>query len=61
MVHDCVIVALTAILSLLLLGRLEGIQVGTVIAALLLGPIARLWIAGIRRYILPEFRTTRSA
>lgn len=52
--HDCVIVALTAVLSLVLLRRLEGIQVGTVVAALLLGPISRMWIKGIRRFILPE-------
>lgn len=51
--HDCVIVALTAVISLALLGRLEGIQVGTVVAALLLGPISRMWIKSIRRFILP--------
>ena len=45
--HDCVVVALTVGLSLLLLGRLEGIWVGTLLSALLLGPISRLWMNAI--------------
>lgn len=49
--HDCVVVALTVGLSLLLLGRLEGIQVGTLLSALLLGPISRLWMNAIHAWV----------
>ena len=49
--HDCVVVTLTVGLSLLLLGRLEGIQVGTLLSALLLGPISRLWMNAIHAWV----------
>lgn len=52
--HDCVIVALTIGISLIFLGRMEGIQVGTVVAAVLLGPISQIWINLIYPRITPK-------
>lgn len=51
--HDCVVVALTVLLSLVFLGRLEGVQVGTLVSALLLGPISRVWLGLLRPVVSP--------
>lgn len=55
---DCCMVAATVVLSLAALGRVIGIQVGTVITALALGNLARLvirWIGGpVRRLLDPD-------
>lgn len=52
--HDCVIVLLTIVISLAVLGRVEGIQVGTVVAALCLGPLSKAAINLIEPWVKPR-------
>ena len=42
--HDCTLVAAALVLSLVFLGYVEGIQIGTLVAALSLGPLSRMCI-----------------
>jgi hypothetical protein len=50
-ITDCCMVIITIIVSLAALGRIEGIQVGTVVTALMLGNIARVILKIIRNPI----------
>ena len=44
LVHDCILVLATVIFSRTLLRHIEGIQVGTLVSALTLGPMSRVGI-----------------
>lgn len=53
--NDCICVFITCTTSFAFLGRLEGVQVGTIVAALVLGNIARLYMGyvqvGLKKFI----------
>lgn len=51
LVHDCVLVAATVITSLIFLQRIEGIQIGTLIAAVSLGPLSKMCMGGVQPVI----------
>ena len=48
---DCFVVALGAILSLVFLGRLDGVREGTVIAAIVTGKILALMKRGLTPFL----------
>ncbi|AOT69819.1 YczE/YyaS/YitT family protein [Geosporobacter ferrireducens] len=48
-INDCTMVTITVLISLLFLRRIEGVQIGTVLAAIFLGNIAKVYMKYLRR------------